>query len=88
MLYQRTLEIERRLESVLSLIRKGGYSTPSMAVELDVSVPTISRAICALRDRGHHIRAERQPGGWCYMLETAAPSIGVKPESDLAEARR
>ncbi len=88
MLYQRSLEIEQRLESVLSLIRKGGYSTPRMAVELGVSVPTISRAVCALRDRGHRIRAERQAGGWCYMLETASPSIGAKPEPDLAAARR
>jgi hypothetical protein len=34
MLYQRSLEIEQRLESVLQIIRRGGYSTPSIANEL------------------------------------------------------
>ena len=47
MLYQRSLEIEQRLETVLSLIRRGGYSTPMIAEELGVSVPTVSRAVCA-----------------------------------------
>ncbi|HRA86546.1 MAG TPA: HTH domain-containing protein [Planctomycetaceae bacterium] len=69
MLYQRSLEIEQRLESVLQIIRRGGYSTPSIANELGVSVPTISRAVCALRERGNRIRAEKQADGWCYRLE-------------------
>ncbi len=69
MLYQRSLEIEQRLESVLQIIRRGGYSTPLIANELGVSVPTISRAVCALRERGNRIRAEKQADGWCYRLE-------------------
>ena len=42
-LYQRSLEIERRLEDVLGLIRRGRYSTPRIAAELQVSIPTVSR---------------------------------------------
>lgn len=86
MLYQRSLEIEQRLEKVLSLVRQGGYSTPRMAEELDVSVPTISRAVCALRVRGHPIRAEKQSDSWSYVL-AASLEIGEKTESDLVVAR-
>jgi len=74
MLYQRSLEIERRLETVLSLIRMGGYSTPQIAEELGVSVPTVSRAVCALRERGHQIRAEKQADGWSYVLDGSPTS--------------
>ncbi|MEZ5940278.1 MAG: HTH domain-containing protein [Planctomycetaceae bacterium] len=69
MLYQRSLTIERRLDSVLEIIRRGGYSTPLIAEELGVSVPTVSRAVCALRERGNRIRAEKQADGWSYTLE-------------------
>lgn len=68
MLYQRSHEIERRLEAVLGMIRKGSYSTPRMAEELGVSIPTVSRDVTALRQRGHDIRAERGDGGWRYVL--------------------
>lgn len=66
--YQRSLEIEQRLDRVLRLIRKGGYSTPRLAEELGVSIPTISRCITALRARGHGIRAEQRAKGWRYVL--------------------
>ncbi len=85
MLYQRSLEIERRLEAVLSLIRMGGYSTPQIAEELGVSVPTVSRAVCALRERGHQIRAEKQSDGWSYVLDKA-PTPQLTRE--LVKARR
>lgn len=68
MLYQRSLEIERRLEAVLGMIRKGSYSTPRMAEELGVSIPTVSRDVTALRQRGHDIRSERGENGWRYVL--------------------
>lgn len=42
MVYQQSLEIERRLAHVLSLIRTGQYSTPMLAEEVGVSIPTIS----------------------------------------------
>lgn len=72
MVYQQSLEIERRLDRVLRLIRKGGYSTPLLAKELGVSIPTISRCITALRARGHVIRAEQLANGWRYVLAKAA----------------
>ncbi len=52
MLYQPSLDIERRLETVLSLIRSGDYSTPMIARQLHVSIPTASRYVTALRERG------------------------------------
>lgn len=84
MFYQRSLEIERRLESVLALVRAGGYSTPMIAEELRVSVPTVSRAICALKERGHKIRSEKQSIGWSYVLDNPA---GTCRPRDLEEAR-
>lgn len=68
MLYQRSLDIEQRLEAILRLIRSGGYSTPRLAQRLGVSVPTVSRYVTALKDRGHNIRSERRDEGWQYVL--------------------
>lgn len=67
--YQRSHEIERRLDEVLRLIRKGFYSTPKLAEEVGVSIPTISRCVTALRTRGHTIRAENCGGRWRYVLD-------------------
>jgi biotin operon repressor len=69
--FERSLEIERRLNDVLRLIRTGRYSTPKLADEVGVSIPTISRCVTALRARGHDIRAERHDSGWRYVLEEA-----------------
>lgn len=69
MLYQRSYEIERRLEAVLRLIRQGRFSTPKIAEEIGVSIPTVSRDVTALRQRGHDIRSERDENGWRYVLE-------------------
>lgn len=88
MLYRRSQEIEHRLEMVLSLIRGGGHSTPRIAEKLGVSVPTVSRAVCALRDRGHQIRAEKQPGGWCYVLEKPVPRLDREADLVFSETRR
>ncbi|RUL81411.1 HTH domain-containing protein [Tautonia sociabilis] len=66
--YRRSREIEQRLARVLRLVRAGGYSAPRLAEEIGVSVPTISRCIESLRDRGYDIRARRRGGGWCYVL--------------------
>jgi Mn-dependent DtxR family transcriptional regulator len=49
MLYERSLEIEQRLDAVLRLIRTGKYSTPTLAQQLEVSIPTISRCVSALQ---------------------------------------
>ena len=69
MLYQRSFEIEQRLEQVLGLIGTGEYSTPKLAEKLRVSIPTVSRDVTALRERGHRIRAEKRPDGWRYVLD-------------------
>jgi biotin operon repressor len=82
--YQRTLEIDRRLHTILRLIRSGKYSTPMLASRLGVSVPTISRDITALRDRGHDIQSERTAQGWRYVLigkPTKTRAAFGKPDS-------
>ena len=66
--FERSLEIERRLEDVLRLIRTGRFSTPMLADEVGVSIPTISRCVTALRLRGHDIRAVRGDEGWRFVL--------------------
>jgi predicted DNA-binding transcriptional regulator YafY len=66
--FERSLEIARRLNDVLGLIRTGRYSTPMLAEEVGVSIPTISRIVAALRDRGYDIRAEKHGGAWRYVL--------------------
>jgi biotin operon repressor len=68
MLYERSRHIENRLCSVLELIRHGDYSTAALAAELGVSIPTVSRAVTALRQRGHDIRSLRTRNGWCFVL--------------------
>jgi hypothetical protein len=68
MLYQHSMEIQERLESVLVLIETGQYSTPALAKEVGVSIPTVSRIVAALRERGHDIRAEKNGNGWRYVL--------------------
>ena len=88
MLYQRSLDIENRLDAVLRLIRHGGYSTPMLAAELRVSIPTVSRAVTALRQRGHDIRSQRKDDGWRYVLDSKKPPGTVgKTNSKLKEAR-
>lgn len=72
MRYQQSLTIEQRLEAVLRLIRTGQYSTPRLADEIGVSIPTISRCVEALRERGHTIAAENQNGTWRYVLKGKA----------------
>lgn len=86
MLYQRSLDIEERLARVLQLIRSGEYSTPGIAELLDVSIPTVSRDVTALRERGHHIRAERKADGWRYVLVVNQSKCGRSMTTILAEA--
>jgi biotin operon repressor len=67
MRYRKSLEIERRLAETLRMIQTGRYSTPLLAAALGVSIPTVSRYVTALRERGHTIRAERHREGWRYI---------------------
>lgn len=82
MLYQRSLDIERRLQAVLRLIRSGGFSTPRIAEQLGVSIPTVSRDVTALRERGYDIRSERNGEGWRYVLGPG--SARVLPSARIA----
>jgi len=83
MRYQRSLEIEQRLDAVLELIRTGNYSTPALAEEVGVSIPTISRSVEALRERGHNIKAVNGSNGWRYTIipaEKSADATNDRPE--------
>ncbi len=83
MAYERSRIIEGRLDELLALIRTGSYATPALAKELCISIPTVSRCIRALRDRGYTIGTQRTAKGWCYFLveETAVlrDSADVQP---------
>ncbi len=81
MRYQRSLAIEQRLDAVLRLIRSGQYSTPRLADELEVSIPTISRCVEALRERGHDIAAENHNGTWRYVLKRKAHQVRARTTS-------
>jgi biotin operon repressor len=74
-LYERSRAIERRLTDLVRLIRAGHHSTPVLAKKLDVSVPTVSRCITALRQRGYSIRPVRLPKQWAYEL-ISEPAVG------------
>ena len=89
MQYQRSFEIKRRLEQVLKLVRTGQYSTKTLAEKLDVSVPTVSRDVAALRERGHNICAEKRENCWNYKLvQNSSFQNSLKAESDSkVEAR-
>jgi predicted DNA-binding transcriptional regulator YafY len=87
MLYQRSLDIEQRLQTVLRLIRSGDFSTPMIAERIGVSIPTVSRDVTALRERGYDIRSERKGEGWRFIL-APAPSKMPPSRSVLAEARQ
>ena len=66
--YAQSMAIQDRMAQVLELIQLGGYSTPLLARELAVSVPTISRTIQTLRSMGHQIQAVKRDGSWYYVL--------------------
>ena len=84
MRYRRSLEIEQRLVEALRLIETGQYSTPLLAEALGVSIPTVSRYVTALRERGHDIRAERHPEGWRYVIGSKA----AMPSSASADRQK
>jgi predicted DNA-binding transcriptional regulator YafY len=85
--FERSLEIERRLDNILRLIRTGRYSTPMLAEEVGVSIPTISRCVTALRVRGHDIRAEKNGDGWRYVLAGKRDSGNERAEDSKTKSR-
>lgn len=70
--YERSLEIEDRLQRVLELVASGQDSSPEIAEILGVSVPTVSRCITALRERGHLIHAKKKGSSWRYVVSTSS----------------
>jgi len=71
MRYQRSIEIEQRLDALLELIRSRKYSTPALAEKVGVSIPTISRSVEALRERGHNITAVE----WTEVVDFPTPPL-------------
>jgi DNA-binding MarR family transcriptional regulator len=67
-MYRRSQEIERRLTSLVDLIRSGKYGTPALAAQLRISPPTVSRCLSALRQRGYVIRAVKEDDRWAYEI--------------------
>jgi biotin operon repressor len=89
--FERSLEIESRLHQVLRLIRTGRYSTPRLAEEVGVSIPTISRCVTALRERGHDIRAAKTGNCWRYVLRRSpknAAGIFIEKAGQQLASRR
>ena len=82
------MDIEQRLARVLRLVGSGGYSTPMIAKELGISIPTVSRDVTALRERGHDIRSERRGGGWRYVLVHNPRGSRPSVKEALAEVRQ
>jgi biotin operon repressor len=87
MVYARSLEIGKRLDDVLRLIRTGRYSAPKLAEKVGVSIPTISRCVTALRERGHDIRAEKRGNGWRYVLAGKNASGNERADNAKTKSR-
>ncbi len=68
MLYERSLQVGQRLDEALRLIGTGVYSTPKLAEELGVSIPTVARYVAALRHRGFVILAKKDGNSWRFVL--------------------
>lgn len=77
MIYERSLAIGQRLEDLLALIRTGRHSTRTLAAELGVSEPTVSRCLAVLRRRGYEIAPKRRGQGWCYVLVRGPADVPV-----------
>ena len=84
--FERSQEIERRLEHVLRLVRTGRFSTPMLAEEVGVSIPTISRCVTALRVRGYDIQSLRGTDGWFYVLKTKKKAAKQRQKPALFRA--
>ena len=84
------MSIERRLVAVLRLIETENYSTPMISETLGISIPTVSRHVSALRERGFDIRSHRRDGVWRFILvrKQANPSLPRDVESETVRASR
>ena len=79
MRYKRYQDIEQRLAVLLGLIRSGRQTTRTLARELRVSRPTVSRDIGALRERGYTIRAVKDADSWAYEITMEPPAVKHGP---------
>jgi hypothetical protein len=84
MRYQLALVIHDRIEEVLRLIRTGEYSTPALAEAVGISIPTISRIVAALWERGYDNQAKLQGSGRRYFLVDLAPAANGRLVFDAA----
>ena len=66
--YERTQQIEQRFAETVRLITKKRLNANQLALELEVSLPTVQRIITELRRRGYRIRSVRDESGWGYEL--------------------
>ncbi len=88
MRYQRSLEIEQRLQTVLELIQSGRFCTRGLSEAVGVSIPTISRCVEALRERGHEIRAKRGPEGWRYFVAAPNSRLAIRRTAQVQTEQR
>jgi len=74
-MYEKAHKIEKRLNTLLSLISSGKYSTSLLSKKLNISTASVSRSIEALRQRGYAIKAIRDKNGWYYELDTSSAQL-------------
>lgn len=77
MRYERAHAITDRHDRLISLIRTGNYSTPSLAEILGVSEQTIYRDIDHLKKCGFSIRSQKHADGWAYHLLAEPSKVSV-----------
>ena len=66
--YERSRTIEERFQKTLVLLKDKRLNARQLALELDVSRPTIHRIITELKRRGHSIRSAHEEHGWAYEI--------------------
>ena len=84
--YELARQIESRLDSMLSLLESGQFSTPKLAQRLGVSIPTVSRCIDALRQRGFQIEPVRQGKHWHYRIVRVKVAVPRKKKHSKAQS--
>jgi len=82
MTYERAHRIEQRFRRAVALIEAGSADAQRLAIELDVSRPTVHRMVNELRRRGCIIRSVHDEEGWRYEL------LGKPDEYRISGTRR
>jgi len=76
--YERSQALEHRLQHLVGLLRGGRHSTRTLAEQLSISQPTVSRCLTALRERGYSIKPIKDESGWYYYLSSEPTSSASK----------